>query len=853
MKISKCVLWICLVLSICAIPNFGAQSQNNSNSSVKTSATWLPEGELLQNIKFISIGRYHTCAVTNSGGVKCWGYGYGATGDAGIYAVHPVDILGLSEGMAEVAAGYDYTCVLTESGGVKCWGFISSMWHAEPTYISGLESGVVSLSAGPYHVCVVTTAGAAFCWGENRDGQLGTGDYNSRSIPTQVVGLTSGVKSISAGLFFTCAVMTNGDAKCWGRGGLLGAGVYEDQLTPVNVVGLAGITSKISVGESHSCALKTNNQVVCWGSNSNGQIGVGPQVNVADLPMQVGDLPEGILDISTGRTDSCAITAENLLMCWGGFMFWFDEFEYVHWTPEYVEGVSQKVKQMVSREDHQCALLSVGTMKCWGSDWYGELGGGEFTSRPTGNFVKGLPGEITSVATSYHFTCALNDGGGVYCWGYNSGGGLGVGHNHPVFSPAPVQGLSSGVQAISAGFSNSCALLTTGGVKCWGGGGIFYPIDITGLSSGVTSITSGESHHCVIMTGGIVKCWGNNLYGQLGNGTNTYSSIPVFVVGLSTDVKSIIAGRYHTCAILNDGSVNCWGSNTHGELGTGSTSDFESVPQSVTGLPEPVTSLALGNSYTCAITRSGEAYCWGYNYSGQIGDGTKEDRLIPTQVNGLPTAVISIAASSDTTCAVTVEGKTYCWGDNQYGQLGNDSPGSLLPLKVNGLEANVDSVYSSYLHVCGLAKSGDVVCWGKNNFGQLGDNRHYWIFEPIDVLAKPAPKIRLSQTSGDIGSFFTVMIDNLIPDSTASLKANEAVLSPTFETDILGNASFFLSATSANYGYYQLTVDDLRSTTTGIFITDFYPINPQAGGGLTLYLTDNSLPYYLSFLPVTLR
>ena len=233
------------------------------------------------------------------------------------------------------------------------------------------------------------------------------------------------------------------------------------------------------------------------------------------------------------------------------------------------------VAAIAAGDDHTCALTASGGVKCWGTNWSGQLGDGTTDDRLTPVDVSGLSSGVTAIAASRYHTCALTVSGGVMCWG---AGPLGDGTTDARLIPVDVSGLSSGVTAIAAGGNHTCALTASGGVKCWGenafgqlGDGTIdarlTPVDVSGLSSGVTAIAAGVSHTCALTVSGGVKCWGENGDGQLGNGTDYSRLTPVDVSGLSSGVVDIAAGWRHTCALTASGGVKCWGSNDYGQLG----------------------------------------------------------------------------------------------------------------------------------------------------------------------------------------------------------------------------------------------------------------------------------------------
>jgi alpha-tubulin suppressor-like RCC1 family protein len=297
----------------------------------------------------------------------------------------------------------------------------------------------------------------------------------------------------------------------------------------------------------------------------------------------------------------------------------------------------------------------------------------------------------------------------------------------PVCSPAIVV---SDVLTLAAGTAHSCAL-KEGNVKCWGfnnsgslGNGsntnASVPQQVVGLSSGVVAMGSGGLHACASIASGLV-CWGFNASGQLGDGTQTNRNVPVAVSGIGTGVTQIVGGDNHTC-VLADGGVRCWGDNAFGQLGNG-TNTSSSVPVAVQGLPARARSIAAASTVSCAVLIDGSAYCWGFNNFGQLGDGTTQDRNLPVRVQGLG-SVSTIAPGVEHACAL-VGDQVYCWGHNSFGQLGSgDLSDSLSPRLVPGLSGGATRLLSGGQNFnCAIIQGGAVQCWGQNTRGQLGDNR----------------------------------------------------------------------------------------------------------------------------------
>jgi alpha-tubulin suppressor-like RCC1 family protein len=337
-----------------------------------------------------------------------------------------------------------------------------------------------------------------------------------------------------------------------------------------------------------------------------------------------------------------------------------------------------------------------------------------------------------SVSLGYDSSCAVTAAGGVRCWGMNDYGQLGNGTTTASSYPVPVTGLSSGVASVTVGTQFACAMTTDGGVRCWGKGyavgdgsgtNATTPVTPTGLASGVRSVSTGSSHVCALINDGTVKCWGSNGQGMLGDGTRTRSLVPQTVPGLSGIVQ-LSTGGVHTCVVTSDRGVKCWGYDAYGQVGNGSAAPTPGgdvlTPTDVPGVSN-VAVLSTGGYHTCVMLQDGTAECWGQNTDGQLGDGSGVNQLTPVPVAAAPGAFAQLIAGSYDTCGITPSGATMCWGDGGLGQIGDGaSVDRFVPTAVSGASAGTAAVGIGRFGICRVDSAGVLTCWGGNLWGQTG-------------------------------------------------------------------------------------------------------------------------------------
>jgi len=379
-------------------------------------------------------------------------------------------------------------------------------------------------------------------------------------------------------------------------------------------------------------------------------------------------------------------------------------------------------------DEHSCALLSTGRVDCWGWNEWGQLGDASTTGPDCGGYCKSTPVQVsgitdaTAVAAGVQSSCALLSTGHVACWGLNGLGQLGDG-------------------------------MTPGPPICYGTSGCSpTPVQVSGITD-ATAISVGNEHACALLASGQIDCWGWNYYGQLGNGGTTgpdcgglCTATPVQVSGIENAV-AVSAGDQHSCALLANGQVDCWGNNStdhEGDLGDG-TSTSSSTPVHVIGIADAI-AISAGASYSCALLSSGQVECWGLNFTGELGNGTTANSSVPVHVSGI-TDAIAISAGSAHSCALLSNGQVNCWGDNEVGQLGNGSSTgpqtcdsaiacSTTPVQVSEI-ADAAAVSVGGGQSCALMSSGWIDCWGDNYYGQLGDGSTTNRSTPVQVSGIP--------------------------------------------------------------------------------------------------------------------
>jgi alpha-tubulin suppressor-like RCC1 family protein len=792
-----------------APPGGGSVDVRVSASGVTSAVTAASRYTYLDSL---AVGGQHACAIVvqdreDSRLVRCWGSNErGQLGNPTTSDLASRLVIGESggrlTGAVQVTAGDQHTCARLENGQARCWGrndlgqlgTNTTTSSPRPVTVSGVGGSgsltkVLQLSAGGTHTCAVMTNLTARCWGLNNNGQLGDGTSTTRLSPVVVGGATplTGVVQITAGQGHTCALLTSGEARCWGANGsgAVGDGTTSQRRLPATVGGstpLGGI-QEISAGDAFTCAVLTSSEGRCWGAATSSQLGNGGSANSTTPVVIGGGTPlTGIRKISAGDGHACvSLFTQRRTECWGlnsSGQLGVGVFTVSNGSPVTVDLPAFRLgtAQVDVGGFGSCVVGDTGTSSarlanCWGNNDDGQVGDGSITDRSSPVEVAGFSGATQLSAGTAHTCVALADLN-ASCWGGNSSGQLGINGLSDSTTPVTVNAVGGGEQLggvvqVSSGAGHSCALLITGQARCWGlnasgqlGDGTttrrLAPVVVGGATplTGIIQIEAGSFHTCAVLASGQVRCWGANGNGQLGDGTLTDRSTPVTVRAVGggaalTGATMVAAGSDHSCAGLDVGQARCWGLG--GLTGDGTTTR-RTTPVNVQAVGGgssliDIIGLSAGSGHTCATLTNGRARCWGFNNVGQLGDATTVDRRTPVAVSGSGAGGVvgeigQVGAGLNHSCAA-VNGGARCWGTNGNGRLGNGSTiNSSVPTAVQqvgggSVLAGVAQTDGGGSHSCATTNTGAVRCWGFNSNGQLGNGSTVQSTVPVEVSGLP--------------------------------------------------------------------------------------------------------------------
>lgn len=785
---------------------------------------------------------YSTSCVVANGKAYCWGIGAIGNSPTRISTIPvAVDTAGVLSGktIKDVSTSVHRACAVDTGNDIYCWGSgtfggLGNASNADsdvPVAVSkaGVLNGLTikSVTSGYYHTCVIASDDKVYCWGSGGNGQLGNGASFPRNTPVAAVipgGLT--VKAMTSTLNTNCVIASDDQVYCWGLGdvGQIGDGLVSNTNSPtlVDTTGaLSGKTIKSITSSNRSiCAIASDDQVYCWGY-------LGKLVNGVDSYAYVPTAVDtsGVLNgltikkVSIGTGTFCAIASDDKVYCWGdGADGKLGNNSTAHSpTPVavYTSGVlsGKVIVEVKLYGTVVCVRDSSNELYCWGKNDNGQLGNNSKTNSSipvavikkdvvVGKTFKNILGNFSS-----NLICAIGSDDQLYCWGLNTASGL------PTYSaqlyPMPVYANSIsnttlsnitfqtssydglvcvqtangdfycksdefikrfnfGVQFKAShnflGGSSTCYLGVDNLAYCTGdvlgtasvvSSNVPVALDMTNVGVGETikDMQIGNLHGCILATNNKVYCWGQNIVGLLGTGNLLDAVIPTEIDmsgALSgKTIKALSVGPYSSCVIASDDKAYCWGYNPTGAIGNGTITDAVSpVAVDTTGVlnGKRIRNLTLGPNGTCAIADDNLAYCWGANTTGALGNGTLIDSYVPVAVdttgvlNGITMKGLLLAEYF--TCGIGSDDQVYCWGLNDIGQLGNgNNTDSSVPVAVSrsGVLNNktVKNLKIVESTSCVLASDDKAYCWGKGSSNNLGNNTGVDSNIPVEVLYAP--------------------------------------------------------------------------------------------------------------------
>ena len=712
----------------------------------------------------ISAGTTHSLAIDKNGRAWAWGINTnGRLGDNSITSrLTPVSVQGGVKTFCQISGGGSHSLAIDKNGRAWAWGTNgngqlgdnSVTSRLTPVSVLGAVKTFCRISAANNHSLAIDKNGRAWGWGYNGTGQLGNNSTVINRTPVSVLGAVKTFCQIAAGSTYSLAIDKNGRAWGWGlnSSGQLGDNSLVSKLTPVSVQGAVKTFCQISAGNNHSIAIDKNGRAWGWGNNGQGRLGDNSTVSKL-TPVSVQGAVKTFCQISGGNGHSLAIDKNGRAWGWGfnnqGQLG--DNTTVSKLTPVSVQGAVKTFCQISAGSLHSAAIDKNGRAWGWGYNSSGQLGVGGLISVFTPITITGVTKTFCGISAGDGFSMAIDKNGRAWAWGYNLGGNLGIDSITSQFSPVSVLGTVRTFCKITAGgvFGSSnftLALDKYGRAWSWG----YNVVGQLGINSTTSqrtpvSVLGGVKTFCEISNGvnqafalaidknGRAWAWGVNGNGQLGNNTVISQRTPVSVLGTVKTFCKVSVGGFHSLAIDKNGRLWAWGNNSNGQLGNNTSANSVCTPVSVLGAIKTFCHIAGGNSQSVAIDKNGQAWGWGFNGSGQTGDGSATDRLTPVSVQGQKKTFCKIASGNGVTLSIDNYGRLWAWGFNGNGQIGD---GSTIPKRTPTRVCNNRTfceVKGANNHVLAIEKNGQVWAWGTNTSGQLANNYIASVLTPVSV------------------------------------------------------------------------------------------------------------------------
>ena len=703
----------------------------------------------------------HVCGIQTDGSLHCWGYnGWSTVGDGtNTQRNSPAAVLG---GMKwkSVSKGVLSTCGVTMEGEGLCWGYnaysqlgddtVTQRWA--PFSVDAAQYAWKNIQANSISACGITYDDKSYCWGHNVTyGELGLGDTTSRTVPTELTGYT--FRSFRGGEYGRCAITSDDDLYCWGVNteGQVGNNTQGTHANSPQFV--SSDVYQVAYGSRTVCMIRNDGKAYCWGSTDQvGHTGSGwDQLAAHDM-----DVPHSVWGNKTWLETAPA--AFNV--------YPYDSRLEVSWTAPTaaagyvilrhtsaitdgpVDGTSYTSGNTIGSATVAYAgtgtsftdsSLTNDTIYYYRAYAYTGGAGSEVYSPPISTIAIPKPRELSRIGLGVSVGCALSGDNKLYCWGEYAGNGSAANSNIPLAMDTSLEFIET-----NGGTGMGCALDADGKLYCWGlnNHGNLGDGSLVASSTPVT-IDAGEevsgSHiwidfdlghwwdtnyyrqACALKDNHDAYCWGQGTYGRLGDLTTTATqSTPSQVLG-NYKFIDLRAGALTTCGVTTNHDAYCWGYNNRSQLGQGNAIQYNGPGAPVLGGRKWLM-VAPGNQMTCGIDVNNDAYCWGYNIYGSLGDGTTTTETVST-----PRAVTGthkfryIETATLAACGITTADDLYCWGANDNYELGQgNTTNTGTPQLVSAL-GKVDQVSVTANGACAIRQSDNrIYCWGYNQWMKMG-------------------------------------------------------------------------------------------------------------------------------------